>query len=119
MSEERSPTLNAHTALPFSLPLLARMLRNLSPNHSELSQGASAGATDSEFLSRSGNPEQTNMRDPAHPHMDESRPHMSIDQRGSVPGYDAIGASSYTGRGLSAGDATPSSYGSPPLRRAG
>jgi hypothetical protein len=122
MSENSEEQLTALVYAPSpsvsSLPLLARMLRHLSPelpDRSELSEG-----TSSDLIFSKSNPRPSNTGPdptPAHPHIADIRPHISIHQSGLVPS-DAT-RSSYPGRGLSAGDATPDFYGSPPLRRAG
>lgn len=121
MSENSEEQLTAfvNAASPVSsLPLLARMLRHLSPesaDRSELSEGTSG-----DLIFSKSNPRPNTGPDPtpAHPHIADIRPHISIRQSGLVPS-DATRSSSYPGRGLSAGDATPDFYGSPPLRRAG
>lgn len=102
-----------------SLPLLARMLRHLSPDLTHPSELSEASYTHF-ILNPSGSPGPNTAPDssftPVHLHIADVRSHMC--QGGVVPN-DATRASSYPGRGLSAGDSTPDFYGSPPLRRAG
>jgi hypothetical protein len=117
MTEGQVPAANTGHVATSSLSLLARMLRHLSldsTDHPEPSEPLGT-ITGSDFCASNPNSNTGLASTSAQPQVAEIPP---IRRSDSIPGGPTR-VSSPSGPGLTAGDATPDYYGSPPLRRAG
>lgn len=115
--EQQVPTATMDGGSPF-VSLLARMLRHLSPDWTDLPESSEGlgTAAGSDFCASNPNSNTGLASTSAQPQVAEIRPSLSVRQSDPAPsGPTRVSL----GRGLTAADATPDYYGSPPLRRAG